>query len=287
MKNAYTKKKRLFLLIVYFAFAFFLYLIFKFVKSIVPNISIDDSWINIGSSIISAIISSILIWIKKIRDFLVNYFLSSNLNELPKKLNELPKKYDESKIKVLWIDDDTSIKDIYGPILENYGCDSVKFTEDIKGMNEVQDYQIICCDYNGVGGALRVTDGSYLMDMIRKNYYDKIVIAISSQTQFNVPNMPCDLFIHRGPQFHVKSVASSIQKWKNFYSHPSYFWRLCTSRIVEEFNENMEMEIKEAFIIDYLNNNTNELEKLNETNYKREYKTLINSCKRYINLMKK
>jgi hypothetical protein len=49
----------------------------------------------------------------------------------------------------------------------------------------------------------------------------------------------------------------------------------------------MEMEIKEAFIIDYLNNNTNELEKLNETNYKREYKTLIDSCKRYINLMKK
>ena len=153
-------------------------------------------------------------------------------------------------------------------------------------MNEVLDYQIICCDYNGVGRALG-NDGSDLMDMIRHKYYDKIVIAISSQTQFNVPNMPCDLFIHRGPQFNVKSVASSIQKWKNFYSHPSYFWRLCTSRIVEEFNENMEMEIKEAFIIDYLNNNTNELEKLNETNYKREYKTLIDSCKRYINLMKK
>jgi hypothetical protein len=286
MKNAYTKKKILFLLIVVFAVAFFLYLIFKLVTSIVPNISIDDSWIDRGISIISAIIPFMLIWVKKIRDFLVNYFLSSNLNELPKKLNELPKKYDESKIKVIWIDDDTSIKDIYGPILENYGCDSVKFTEDIRGVNEVLDYQIICCDYNGVGKAFG-NDGSILMDMIRKNYYDKIVIAISSQNQFKEPNMSCDLFIQRGAQFNVRSVASSIQTWKNFYSHPSYFWRLCTSRIVEEFNENMEMEIKEAFIIDYLNNNTNELEKLNETNYKREYKTLIDSCKRYINLMKK
>lgn len=287
MKNAYTKKKRLFLLIVFFAVASFLYFIFTFIftfiKSIVPNISIDNSWIDrsieIISAIISAIIPTMLIWVKKIRDFLVNYFLSSNLNELPKK-------YDESKIKVLWIDDEKRIKDRYEPILENYGCGSVVFTKDIRSMNEVLDYQIICCDYNGVGKAFG-NDGSILMDMIRENYYDKIVIAISSQNQFKEPNMSCDLFIQRGAQFNVRSVASSIQTWKNFYSHPSYFWRLCTSRIVEEFNENMEMEIKEAFIIDYLNNNTNELEKLNETNYKREYKTLIDSCKRYINLMKK
>lgn len=204
----------------------------------------------------------------------------------PKFIDE--KAYD--KASILWIDDNNRIiEDDYSPALIEGGLKKVVVVHELLTMNQIEKYQIVICDYDGIGGKLNAKNGGELVRKIKDVYLDKVVIMISSMNSFK-ENYPSDEFIRRDASISSETITMKIQEWVNNYYEPSYFWKICVSNIkVKEYNASLEHDIQNAFVIDYENKNTKKLDKVLPNISEKDdpkYIKLANACIKYINSMK-
>lgn len=204
----------------------------------------------------------------------------------PKFINE--KAYNKSSI--LWIDDNNiEIEDNYIPAFIVDGLTTVVVVHELLTMNQIEKYQIVICDYDGIGGKLNAKNGGELVRKIKDVYLDKVVIMISSMNSFK-ENYPSDEFIRRDASISSETITKKIQEWVNNYYEPSYFWKICVSNIkVKEYNASLERDIQNAFVIDYANENTKKLDKVLPNISEKDdpkYIKLANACIKYINSMK-
>lgn len=201
-----------------------------------------------------------------------------------------PKFIDEkayNKASILWIDDNNRIiEDDYSPALIEGGLNKVVVVHELLTMNQIEDYQIVICDYDGIGGKLNAKNGGELVRKIKDVYLDKVVIMISSMSSFK-ENYPSDEFIRRDASISSETITMKIQEWVNNYYKPSYFWKICISNIkVKEYNASLERDIQNAFVIDYANENTKKMDKVLSNIKDSKYIKLANACIKYINSMK-
>lgn len=204
----------------------------------------------------------------------------------PKFINE--KAY--NKASILWIDDNNvEIEDNYIPAFIVGGLTTVVVVHELLTMNQIEKYQIVICDYDGIGGKLNAKNGGELVRKIKDVYLDKVVIMISSMNSFK-ENYPSDEFIRRDASISSETITMKIQEWVNNYYEPSYFWKICISNIkVKEYNASLERDIQNAFVIDYENENTKKLDKVLPNISEKDdpkYIKLANACIKYINSMK-
>lgn len=204
----------------------------------------------------------------------------------PKFINE--KAY--NKASILWIDDNNiEIEDNYIPAFIAGGLTTVVVVHELLTMNQIEKYQIVICDYDGIGGKLNAKNGGELVRKIKDVYLDKVVIMISSMNSFK-ENYPSDEFIRRDASISSETITMKIQEWVNNYYEPSYFWKICVSNIkVKEYNASLEHDIQNAFVIDYENKNTKKLDKVLPNISEKDdpkYIKLANACIKYINSMK-
>lgn len=204
----------------------------------------------------------------------------------PKFINE--KAY--NKASILWIDDNNiEIEDNYIPAFIVGGLTTVVVVHELLTMNQIEKYQIVICDYDGIGGKLNAKNGGELVRKIKDVYLDKVVIMISSMNSFK-ENYPSDEFIRRDASISSETITMKIQEWVNNYYEPSYFWKICVSNIkVKEYNASLEHDIQNAFVIDYENKNTKKLDKVLPNISEKDdpkYIKLANACIKYINSMK-
>lgn len=204
----------------------------------------------------------------------------------PKFINE--KAY--NKASILWIDDNNiEIEDNYIPAFIVGGLTTVVVVHELLTMNQIEKYQIVICDYDGIGGKLNAKNGGELVRKIKDVYLDKVVIMISSMNSFK-ENYPSDEFIRRDASISSETITMKIQEWVNNYYEPSYFWKICVSNIkVKEYNASLERDIQNAFVIDYENENTKKLDKVLPNISEKDdpkYIKLANACIKYINSMK-
>lgn len=204
----------------------------------------------------------------------------------PKFINE--KAY--NKASILWIDDNNvEIEDNYIPAFIVGGLTTVVVVHELLTMDQIEKYQIVICDYDGIGGKLNAKNGGELVRKIKDVYLDKVVIMISSMNSFK-ENYPSDEFIRRDASISSETITMKIQEWVNNYYEPSYFWKICISNIkVKEYNASLERDIQNAFVIDYENENTKKLDKVLPNISEKDdpkYIKLANACIKYINSMK-
>lgn len=82
-----------------------------------------------------------------------------------------------NKIPIVAIDDQVFLPERN---LKNSGF-SIETLADIQRIPDVEKYQVILCDVNGVGSALSEnTQGAYVIEEIKSTYPDKIVIAYTA-----------------------------------------------------------------------------------------------------------
>ena len=143
-------------------------------------------------------------------------FLSSGALQSPMELRR--------KIPIVAIDDQIFLPE---KNLKNSGF-LIETLADIQRITDVEKYQIILCDVNGVGSALsESTQGAYVIEEIKSTYPDKVVIAYTagsaSSKLVSRARTAADRYIKKDASVEewrdlldevVKSLCNPIAVWK-------------------------------------------------------------------------
>ena len=143
-------------------------------------------------------------------------FLSSGALKSPMELRK--------KIPIVAIDDQVFLPESN---LKNSGF-LIETLADIQRIADVEKYQVILCDVNGVGSALSVaTQGAYVIEEIKSMYPDKVVIAYTagsaSSKLVSRARTAAGLYIKKDASVEewrdlldnvIKSLCNPIEAWK-------------------------------------------------------------------------
>lgn len=104
----------------------------------------------------------------------------------------------------------------------------IETLSDIQRISDIEKYQIILCDVNGIGSALSEnTQGAYVIEEIKSAYPDKIVIAYTAgSTNARLVKQA------RAAANHYIKKDENIEEWRNLLDefikslcNPIYVWK--------------------------------------------------------------
>jgi hypothetical protein len=135
--------------------------------------------------------------------------------------------------------------------LKNNGYD-IHVLGDIKTLIEIQNYNIILCDLQGVGKHLNErSQGAYLIDEIKRNHPEKFVIAYTGGAVDDAvtikANESADYFLRKD---------ADIEEWRDkldgiieFLSNPVEVWRRQRFALVDNNVSTIDiMKLEDAFV---------------------------------------
>lgn len=128
------------------------------------------------------------------------------------------------KIPIVAIDDQVFLPE---KNLKNSGF-SIETLADIQRIPDVEKYQVILCDVNGIGSALsESTQGAYVIEEIKSTYPDKVVIAYTAGSAASKlvirARASADQYIKKDASVEewrdlldgvIKSLCNPIEVWK-------------------------------------------------------------------------
>jgi hypothetical protein len=144
--------------------------------------------------------------------------------------------------------------------LKNNGYD-IHVLGDIKTLNEVENYNIILCDLQGVGRHLNEKNqGAYLIDEIKRNHPEKFVIAYTGGAVDDAvtirANESADYFLRKDAD--VEEWRDKLDRIIEFLSNPVLVWRRQRFALIDSDVSTMDiLKLEDAFVrsIDMRNQN--------------------------------
>ena len=172
-------------------------------------------------------------------------FLSSGVLKNPLDLRK--------KIPIVAIDDQVFLPE---KNLKNSGF-IIETLTDIQRITDIENYQIILCDVNGIGSSLSVdTQGAYVIEEIKSTYPDKIVIAYTAGSAAS----KLVIRARSAADFYIKKDAS-VEDWRNLLDevikslcNPIVTWKKTRIRLLDAGIELQELIKLEQALLQSLGN---------------------------------
>lgn len=191
------------------------------------------------------------------------YYIKYQIDDL--KANQILKQVSISKLKrefdILVIDDDEF------PLLTDLQKHefNIAYRQDISDIKDVEPYQIILCDINGVGKFLGSdSDGAYLGYQIKNKYPEKIVISYTADNT-SVKNQKyigaVDEIIPKGTS--IEDWASLLDNTIKGFADPIKAWKKIQSQLIDANVSTKEIaKIEHRYVRAVKTSNLKSLEKL-------------------------
>lgn len=172
-------------------------------------------------------------------NYMLFYLKVYNLSVL-NTINPLENK-GRAAVPILCIDDDGLP---YEEILRTHDF-NIRVLKDIEDIKATSDYPVVICDIKGVGKKFGSQfEGGHIIEEIKKNYPDKVVIAYSGQ-QFDArynkffsmsdfvltKDIDSDVWVSILDET-ISKVASPIEQWKRIRDY-LYFHEVSTRKVFE------------------------------------------------------
>lgn len=175
---------------------------------------------------------------------IINYSIDDYKKYEPKDVTKIRKNF-----KVVIIDDENDLKNEC-LALSNVGF-NVHFMNDIETIDSVSAYDIIFCDIKGVGEKLNKTlGGAFVIDEIRKQYSDKILIGFTAQmhdANLNSYFYKCDKMLNKDAL--RVNFSELIDSFIHKMHDPHWNWYRNRRRLIDiDFPTNKIAQIEDKYV---------------------------------------
>jgi len=236
-------------------------------------------------------------------EFNKKYSLIDLRDYINKKQNEMQRNLSRT-CRILIIDDDLSedngsyIFDSQLKYLKNQLGYDITTKNDLLNMRDVEGYDIIICDIDGVGLKLGGNNGIWLLNEINKEYPDKILVLYSNYNQEirklnRIKNSAYEIWDKTElVDNHIKNgqdgFADKIKTCMNYFANPAQRWqKLRTKMLNTETSIHEVARLESYFVKSILRNDKSIFDKMLEKSNNRysndgEFKDLLITSKSVI-----